>query len=362
LERSRLQVSRTALGLAAAGLLWAGTAAAQVTPAAGYTPPDDTPSIGVGVTLFTDYTYTASPEKTDSDGNLYHPSSFNTSRTYINFNGKISHLVSFRITPDIQRQTNGDLGFRLKYGFMQVNLDEWTTAGTWVRFGQNQTPYVDYEEGIYRYRFQGTTFPEREGYLTSSDIGASFHYNFTNNFGEIHTGLYNGEGYHAPEANNQPAFQIRGTIRPFARGSMVARGLNITGFYDADNYVKNGEKKRAMFEVYFQHKYLRTAVTYLNTRDQKSATGLDAHGQGWSIWATPISTKGWEGLFRYDHMTPNTDFSSQLHKRTIVGVSYWFPHKGGPTAALLFDYDLAQFPNLGQPDEKKIAVHALINY
>jgi hypothetical protein len=35
----------------------AGTASAQVTPAAGYTPPDDTPSIRVGVTLFPLYTY-----------------------------------------------------------------------------------------------------------------------------------------------------------------------------------------------------------------------------------------------------------------------------------------------------------------
>ena len=36
-------------------------ASAQVTPAAGYTPPDDTPSIRVGVTLYADYTYTGQP-------------------------------------------------------------------------------------------------------------------------------------------------------------------------------------------------------------------------------------------------------------------------------------------------------------
>ena len=37
-------------------------AIAQVTPAAGYTPPDDTPSIRVGVTLYADYTYHDEPE------------------------------------------------------------------------------------------------------------------------------------------------------------------------------------------------------------------------------------------------------------------------------------------------------------
>src|SRR6266853_6914949 len=50
---------------------------AQVTPAAGFTPPDDTPSIRVGVTLYTDYTYQQNPQATDSDGNTINPNSFN---------------------------------------------------------------------------------------------------------------------------------------------------------------------------------------------------------------------------------------------------------------------------------------------
>src|SRR2546423_7878051 len=43
--------------------------AAQVTPAAGYTPPDDTPAIKVGVTIFADYTVQQQPKVKDSDGN-----------------------------------------------------------------------------------------------------------------------------------------------------------------------------------------------------------------------------------------------------------------------------------------------------
>jgi len=42
---------------------------AQVTPAAGYTPPDDTPSIRVGTTLFPNYTFQSEPETVDADGN-----------------------------------------------------------------------------------------------------------------------------------------------------------------------------------------------------------------------------------------------------------------------------------------------------
>src|SRR5262249_47394896 len=80
-------------------------ASAQVTPAAGYTPPDDTPSIRVGVTLYADYTYQQNPTTADADGNVINPSSFNVSRSYINITGNISHIVNFRITPDVQRES-----------------------------------------------------------------------------------------------------------------------------------------------------------------------------------------------------------------------------------------------------------------
>ena len=77
---------------------------AQVTPAAGYTPPDDTPSIKVGATIFADYTYNKDPVTKDADGNGIHADSFNVSRAYINITGNISHMIAFRITPDITRE------------------------------------------------------------------------------------------------------------------------------------------------------------------------------------------------------------------------------------------------------------------
>ncbi len=347
-------------------MLAAVPAAAQITPAAGYTPPDDTPSVTIGSTIFADYTYQRSPQTRDADGNTIHPSAFNIQRAYINVNGKVSHLFQYRITPDITRISNGDLELRLKYAFGQINLDDWIPRGSWVRFGQQQTPLLDFDEGIYRYRFQGTMFVEREGFLTSSDLGASFHGNFPSNYGDVHVGIYNGEGYHAAEANNQPSFQVRGTIRPLATASPMARGLRITGFYDADHYVKNGEKKRAFFEASFEHRYLHAAFDYLDTKDQTSITKADVHGNGWSIWATPKAPQAGgasiEGLLRYDHFTPNKSNSNQVHKRTIVGIAYWLPHTGGPQAAFLLDYDGARFENFGQADQKKVAVHMLVNF
>ena len=60
-------------------------------------------------------------------------------------------------------------------------------------------------------------FVERQGYFASADAGASFHYNFPSNYGDVHGGVYNGENYQKTEVNDQKDFMIRGSVRPFAQ-------------------------------------------------------------------------------------------------------------------------------------------------
>ena len=158
--------------------------------------------------------------------------------------------------------------FRIKYAFAQINLDQWITPGSWTRLGIQQTPIVDYEEGIYRYRFQGTVFTEREGYLSSSDAGASFRYNIPSNYGEVHVGIYNGENYNRSEVNGQKATQVRGTVRPFPGGGAAIRGLRLTAFYNADHYIKDGERNRFVGQATYEHPYLNAGFDYLRATDR----------------------------------------------------------------------------------------------
>jgi hypothetical protein len=346
-------------------------AAAQVTPAAAYTPPDDTPAIKVGATIFADYTFQQQPKITDADGNTVSLNQFQVGRSYINVTGNISHSIAFRITPDVTRETgvgsslNGSYTFRLKYAFAQWNLDDYMTKGSWVRLGLQQTPFVDYAEGVYRYRFQGTVFAEREGFLSSSDAGASFHYNLPQNYGEVHAGVYNGENYNKPEVNNEKGWMFRGTVRPLAHTSSAAlRGLRLTGFINRDMYVKSADRRRALVALTYEHPYVNASFEYLSATDQTSATKTAVDARGWSVWVTPKTTKGWEGLLRYDHLEPNTSLANQTRTRTIGGVAYWFPHQGTVSTALLFDVDNATFDNFttAQPTQRRIAVHALVNF
>jgi hypothetical protein len=346
----------------------AGSALAQVTPAAGYTPPDDTPSLRVGATIFADYTVQLKPKTRDADGNEVTLNAFNVGRAYINVTGNLSHRLAFRITPDIARESgtgsslSGSYTFRLKYAYAQFNLDDWMNRGSWVRLGMQQTPWVDFMESVYRYRFQGTIFEDREGFLSSSDVGASFRYNLPGNYGDVHTGFYNGETYSRPEANDQKAFMIRGSVRPL-RMHPVLRGLRLTGFYDHDAYVKNAERRRAIGAVTFEHKYLHAAFDYMSATDQSRASAAEVDASGFSVWATPRTTKGWEGLLRYDHLTPDTD-SDATKSRVLGGVAYWLPLQGSVTSALLFDVEQVNYDDYApaRPTERRLALHMLVNF
>jgi hypothetical protein len=336
--------------------------------------PADTPNIRIGATMFADYTFVQSPEIIDADGNTVHSSAFNVGRSYINITGNISRIVNFRITPDISRETgvgsslNGSLVFRIKYAFLQVNLDDWLGPGSWTRLGIQQTPIVDFEEGIYRYRFQGTVFSEREGFLTSSDAGASFHANLPQNYGDVHVGIYNGEGYSRLEANDTKAFQIRGTLRPLPTHTLL-RGLRVHGFWDHDSYVKHADKRRAMAMVTFEHPHLNAGFDYLAATDQTLLTMRKRDARGFSFWATPRqrATNGFEGLLRVDRLEPDT-IADANRLRTIVGGAYWFPHQGNVSAAFLLDYEQVRLTThtpatvAPVPMQKRIAVHALINF
>ena len=122
MNRRHSTVRRLLGSTIAVALISAAPCAAQVTPAASSTPPDDTPSIRVGATIFADYTVQQQPKVTDVDGSTVTLSQFQVGRSYINVTGNISHIVSFRITPDVSRETNampslsGSYVFRMKYG------------------------------------------------------------------------------------------------------------------------------------------------------------------------------------------------------------------------------------------------------
>jgi hypothetical protein len=299
------------------------------------TPAPFAPSIRVGVTIFADYTLTQTPKTTDATNDSVTLSAFSLTRSYINVTGNITPRVSFRVTPDIARETgsgsslNGSLMFRLKYAYGQLRAGE----STMIRLGMQPTPLIDGQEGVYRYRFQGTPFVEREGGLVSADVGLTVLTPLPKGYGDIHAGIYNGDGYTRPEVNDQKAFMARATVRPMPTHA-VGKGLRLIGYVHADNYVQDAPRTRAAGSVMFEHARFNFGADFIRRVDQPTPASREVTGRGYSFFVTPFAREkgnGVEGLLRVDAFDPDVDTAGK-RQRLLAGVAYWFPRVGSSSA------------------------------
>ena len=117
---------------------------------------------------------------------------FDITRAYVNATGKFGGGISTRVTLDIYRNTDGSLADRLKYAYFA-----WTPNQSpfTFRFGQTQTPWIDWEEALWDYRMQGTVAVDRNGYMSSSDFGLAFDGNFNSDQFNFQAMAMNGKNY-----------------------------------------------------------------------------------------------------------------------------------------------------------------------
>jgi hypothetical protein len=357
-----------------AALLLASVSASRVAAQQAPYPSPSGPAINLGVTIFTDYSYRPEPRLTDADGNAIKAGVFNVSRGYIDLQGSINSVLQFRLTPDVARDTgetvstNGSLRVRLKYAYAVFRLERWTGrwTGAFVRLGLQQTPYIETHSGVYRYRFQGTPFPQRDGGLSSADSGVSAHIGFPGNYGDVQAGIFNGEGYQRAEVNDQKSFEVRGTLRPLP-GSAALKGLRVTGYYRDDHYQRNAPRRKIFGNVLFEHARVNAGFDLYDGLDQVSQSARAFDSRGWSVFATPFFRKkgdGPEALLRYDWFQPDAAAGS-TRRRAILGFAWWFAQRSGDAVtAVMLDYERvtsARFA-IAVPRQQQIALHLMVDF
>ena len=96
--------------------------------------------------------------------------------------------------------------------------------GLEVRVGQHQTPWIEYEEHRWTYRFRGPVMVDEQNFQTSSDLGVSFLGKVLNNMVDYHVSLQSGEGYQNTQDGRGLAALGRVSIEPFP-------GVIVSGFY-----------------------------------------------------------------------------------------------------------------------------------
>ena len=333
-----------------------GEAATQASPPAAATEPNY-PVVNVGVLSYLQY-----------DAELKNRSGFNAfdvTRGYINITGDLMKNVKFRLTPDVKRVTDGSLAgsltLRLKYGFAE--FDNLGRTGSWLRFGLHQTPWLDFEEGINRYRVQGTMFSERENVIPGSgDFGVGYLTPLPSNYGEINVGVYNGEGFTQPEANKYKSVQGRLTIRPFPDGGAI-RGLRLSGFYDYGSYASGHPRRHAIVMASFEHKYVVATAQWLQATERPTTALVDVDRRGYSTFLeVRQGLEGWAGIVRYDHFNPDTSRSALEDRRTIVGVAYWLKWAKSRVGLVFNDEDVRYGANVGKPNENRLLAQTHVQF
>ena len=197
------------------------------------------------------------PKGTDVDGNDVHAQRRSTSAAPTSTSPATS-LTSSRSAsrptssarPAPAARSRAATPIRLKYAYAQFNLDDWMARGI-VGALRHAADAVD---RLHRQRLPlplpgHRSFEDREGYpvvvrrrrvvplqlpaaTTATSTAASTTARTTT----------------APRPTIRRPSWSRGTVRPLPTSPML-RGLRVTGFYDADAYVKDGERRRGIVGV-----------------------------------------------------------------------------------------------------------------
>lgn len=218
--------------------------------------------IKIGTTVYADYSlYTHTgfgPQfltQTNPPGpgnNIYN--SFDITRAYLNFFFSPTDDFTVRVTPNIYRTLEANSNFKVgRTGALGSNLSQqpgvrikyayldWNTPFKWSRsfkddkitFGQQQNPLVDWEEGLYGFRYVNLV-PWNWASLSSTQVGLAVKGPIK--FDELQyvdydLGIYNNTGFGGNEKANTKQGMVRVTLNPLGARSRFD-GLGLTGFYN----------------------------------------------------------------------------------------------------------------------------------
>jgi hypothetical protein len=218
--------------------------------------------------------------------------SFDLTRTYLNFLWTPNDRYTLRITPNIFREVgtasafnnssrssvgsniNGNLTFRLKYGWLQRNNVFY--EGQNIRIGQIENPLVPWEEDLYGFRFVNLV-PLNFFAYSSTDLGVAAFGPIRLHevkYGDYWAGVYNGSSFHAAEYNEKRSPQGRLTLCPFAANpaltDLCLTGFGSYGYTNVSPDTKDAVVRRLAGLVHYSAQHWGLAFEFDETRNNNT--------------------------------------------------------------------------------------------
>jgi hypothetical protein len=316
--------------------------------------PAAAPNVRVTNTAFLNYFVSLSDT-------IAHANNFDVARAYINVLGKFDNGISTRVTADIYRPADGTLTYRLKYAY-----GAWTpnNGPITLKLGAIQTPWLDFEETLWDYRFQGPVVFDRAGYMTSSDLGAGIDGSYGMDRFNFQATVVNGEGYSRPGGDEGKDIMARASLRLVnTDDSSRVGGLRASGYAQYGKKTLGGPRNRFIGMVSYRSRMLTLAAEAGATKDRLS-NGSDADGSVLSAFGVAhLGATPWSVIARVDHVDPNTDADNDAFTTFIAGPSYQLAKQ----VRLLLDVDHSAYQQELLPADVQVAktrlmLHALVSF
>lgn len=255
--------------------------------------------------------------------------------------------------------------------------------GSFLRFGQTELPWVSFEDGLWGHRVQGTTFADRSGYLTSTDLGVAVGGTIPKGYGSWQANLANGEGWKKNEMGNHKDVHARVTVNPLAASKGRGKNFFFSAFASAGTYddvagdaddrermiAQVGYKEPGKWTLVAEHLWATDPADKLKGRHPSLAArpGELSNAAGWSAFSTiNLSTFGsgeglddWELIVRMDHLDPDDEIDRNSLSRYILGISRrWNKHVATLLALERVDHGSGAMVE----DESRATFHVELKY
>jgi hypothetical protein len=288
----------------------------------------------------------------DSSG---HNNGFAVTRAYINVIGNFGGGLVTRITPDLYTDPNGSQPLRIKYAYAAYTPGSFPLT---FKLGVIHTPWLDWAEGVYEYRMQGTMAIERASYITSADLGFGIDGAWGKQAVNMQLGVYNGEGYKGGVGDAGKDVMGRVSVRLLSTDVTGSRGgLRLTAYGQYGKPTDGGTRSRLIGMLSYKAKVFTVAVEGALTGDSLTTSSTSVlHGRvlsGFGIYH--IGDTKASVLARVDFTDPDKDTVDDRETRFIGGISYQIH----PHLLLLANVDHVDYQATPTPDQKALQTQGL---
>lgn len=245
-------------------------------------------------------------------------------RAYLTAKYSFNSDWMMRITTDVNLDPNlkkKNNNIFLKYAYLEGKL--YGDAAV-LRIGQSHTPWIDYEQGLWKHRYFSKVMIDTNGYDASSDLGIGLKGKLFDGMAKYFVTYTNGAGYSHPAVTGK-TMDIDSRFSLYPVKGMTVDFQYRDGYKGTKRVPTNlAEKKSTLYQImttYGSGSDYRVGANYTNNRVKTTATATSVKEKAYAIWGWSKISNGFGVFGRYE-LTKDNAASVTKTNRFAGGVEY----------------------------------------